>query len=160
MADNVEITAGSGTTISTDDIAGVQVQRVKIQHGDDGTALDVNNATPLPIQGFVDANLASDSVGLALAVSQTDGNQKTQILDSGGNVIGATSNALDVNIKSGASAAFFIPFDHDYFAYTNTNSTTDTYEYNTGGSGGTLVATVTIVYTDTTKETISTVTRT
>jgi len=33
-----------------------------------------------------------------------DGSQKTQIVDGSGNVIGATSNALDVNIKSGSSA--------------------------------------------------------
>lgn len=32
---------------------------------------------------------------------QNDGSQKTQIVDGSGNVIGATSNALDVNIKSG-----------------------------------------------------------
>ena len=34
---------------------------------------------------------------------QTDGTQKTQIVDGSGNVIGATSNAMDVNIKSGAT---------------------------------------------------------
>jgi hypothetical protein len=48
----------------------------------------------------------------------------------------------------------------DYIAYTNTNSTTDTYVYKTGGSSGNTVATVTIVYTDSTKATVSTVTRT
>jgi hypothetical protein len=42
--------------------------------------------------------------GGATATNQTDGSQKTQIVDGSGNVIGATSNALDVNIKSGASA--------------------------------------------------------
>ena len=49
---------------------------------------------------------------------------------------------------------------YDYVAYTNTNTTTDTYVFKTGGSGGTTVATVTIVYTDTTKSQISTVTKT
>lgn len=53
MADNVAITAGSGTTIATDDIgAGVQVQRVKATWGPDGTANDTDTATgkPLPVQ--------------------------------------------------------------------------------------------------------------
>lgn len=37
MADNVAITAGSGTSIATDDIGGAQYQRVKIAAGPDGT---------------------------------------------------------------------------------------------------------------------------
>lgn len=40
MADNVAITAGSGTTIAADDIGGVKHQRVKISIGADGTAAD------------------------------------------------------------------------------------------------------------------------
>lgn len=53
-----------------------------------------------------------------------------------------------------------VPSDYDYIGYTNTNSTTDTYVYKTGGASGTTVATVTIVYTDSTKAQPSTVTRT
>lgn len=37
----------------------------------------------------------------ATSTKQSDGSQKTQIVDGSGNVIGATSNALDINIKSG-----------------------------------------------------------
>ena len=40
MADNLSITAGSGTTIATDDIGGVNYQRVKIGVGADGVADD------------------------------------------------------------------------------------------------------------------------
>lgn len=36
MADNVMITAGSGTTVATDDVSGVQFQRVKLTLGADG----------------------------------------------------------------------------------------------------------------------------
>lgn len=50
MADNVAITAGSGTSIATDDLSGVHYQRVKPVWGADGTANDVNATTPLPIQ--------------------------------------------------------------------------------------------------------------
>jgi len=37
MADNVSITAGAGTSIGSDDIGGVQYQRVKLTVGPDGT---------------------------------------------------------------------------------------------------------------------------
>jgi len=40
----------------------------------------------------------------ATSTKQSDGTQKTQVVDSVGNVIGATSNALDVHIKSGSTA--------------------------------------------------------
>lgn len=40
----------------------------------------------------------------ATSTKQSDGTQKTQVVDGSGNVIGATSNALDVNIKSGSSS--------------------------------------------------------
>src|SRR5258708_4544751 len=39
----------------------------------------------------------------ATSTKQSDGSQKTQVVDGSGNVIGSTSNALDVNIKSGGS---------------------------------------------------------
>lgn len=48
---------------------------------------------------------ASISTGaLATSAKQSDGSQKTQIVDGSGNVVGSTTNALDVNIKSGSSA--------------------------------------------------------
>jgi hypothetical protein len=55
---------------------------------------------------LVDATVVAtvDTTGLATDSNQTDGSQKTQIVDGSGNVIGATSNALDVNIKSGSSS--------------------------------------------------------
>lgn len=52
MSDNVSITAGSGTSIATDDIGGVQYQRIKTTWGPDGTAndTDVASGKPLPVQ--------------------------------------------------------------------------------------------------------------
>lgn len=52
MADNVAITAGSGTNMATDDIGGVHYPRAKMTWGPDGTANDTDVATgkPLPIQ--------------------------------------------------------------------------------------------------------------
>jgi len=49
MADNVEITEGTGTNIAADEIGGVQYQRVKIAAGADGSATDVSDAAPLPV---------------------------------------------------------------------------------------------------------------
>ena len=40
----------------------------------------------------------------ATSTKQSDGSQKSQIVDGSGNVIGSTTNALDVNIKSGGSS--------------------------------------------------------
>lgn len=41
----------------------------------------------------------------ATSTKQSDGSQKTQVVDGSGNVVGSTSNALDVNIKSGSSSS-------------------------------------------------------
>lgn len=55
------------------------------------------------VSGTVTANLgATDNAVLDdIAANQTDASQKTQVVDGAGNVIGATANALDINIKSG-----------------------------------------------------------
>lgn len=49
MADGVNITAGSGVVIASDDIGGVQYQRVKLSQGADGSATDVSSAAPLQV---------------------------------------------------------------------------------------------------------------
>ena len=50
--------------------------------------------------------------------------------------------------------------EYDYVSYTNTDTTTDTYTFKKGGASGITVATLVLVYTDTTKVQISTVTKT
>lgn len=63
MADNTELNTGSGgDTIATDDIGGIKHQRVKIQYGADGSATDVSDANPLPI----------DDAGGSLTVDNAD----------------------------------------------------------------------------------------
>lgn len=50
MVDTVAITAGSGTSIATDDIGGVHYQRNKLVFGADGTNNgDVSKANPFPV---------------------------------------------------------------------------------------------------------------
>jgi hypothetical protein len=61
MADNVAITAGSGTTIAADDIgAGVLVQRVKSCLGADGTAVDPSAGAGAVGTGTQRVTLGSD----------------------------------------------------------------------------------------------------
>jgi hypothetical protein len=51
VPDNVGYTPGSGATVASDDIGGVQFQRVKLIHGDDGVnAGDVSVLNPYPTQ--------------------------------------------------------------------------------------------------------------
>jgi len=59
MADNVPITAGTGTSIATDDVGGVQFQRVKPAVGADGSATDVSAAAPMPSNVTDGTNIAS-----------------------------------------------------------------------------------------------------
>jgi hypothetical protein len=49
MADNVAITAGTGTSVATDDIGGNHYQRIKVTWGADGTANDASATNPLPV---------------------------------------------------------------------------------------------------------------
>ena len=50
MADNVGYTPGSGATVAADEIGGVLHQRVKLGIGDDGTAVDVSESNPMPVE--------------------------------------------------------------------------------------------------------------
>ncbi len=67
MADNVAITAGTGTSIATDDIGGVQYQRVKMTHGPDGSASDVQLGSY--VTGTITAANANLLTGAATANS-------------------------------------------------------------------------------------------
>lgn len=72
MADDIAITAGSGTNIATDDIGGRHFQRVKLTFGADGTANDVASGNPLPITGaLTDAELRATAVPVSGTVAVT-----------------------------------------------------------------------------------------
>lgn len=49
MADNIAVTPGSGATVATEDVAGVQHQKVKVEFGGDGVATLVSTVDPLPV---------------------------------------------------------------------------------------------------------------
>ncbi len=52
MADNIDVTPGTGATVAADDVGGALHQRVKVEWGGDGTVNETDTATgkPLPIQ--------------------------------------------------------------------------------------------------------------
>lgn len=131
MSDNILLNLGvGGKTIATDEIATIQHELVKVEFGDDGVATMVSATNPLPVTdalgstaakqdtgntslASIDGKITAVNTGAVVVASsalpslaststkQSDGSQKTQVVDGSGNVIGATSNALDVNIKSG-----------------------------------------------------------
>lgn len=75
MADNVPITAGSGTNVAADDIASVFYQRVKLSLGADGTAVDAVAGAGVVGTGVQRVTLASDDpavASLASILSATD----------------------------------------------------------------------------------------
>lgn len=49
MADNVDITPGTGATVAADDVSGVLYQRIKVAFGADGAATDVATGAPFPV---------------------------------------------------------------------------------------------------------------
>lgn len=61
MADNVAITAGTGTTVAADDIGGVLHQRVKVAWGVDGAAVDASASNPFPVVETSAATRLSES---------------------------------------------------------------------------------------------------
>lgn len=72
---------------------------------------------------------------------------------SGGPVAGGTTTN-PLNVASGFSVKTY-----DYVSYASA-STTDTYVFKTGGSGGTTQATIVVTWTDSTKTVLSNVTKT
>jgi hypothetical protein len=72
MADNLDITQGTGTTVAADDIGGVKYQRVKLSLGADGTANDASAGAGAVGTGTQRVTLASDDPAVvALTASAT-----------------------------------------------------------------------------------------
>lgn len=115
MTDNVAITAGSGTTIATDDIGGVQYQRAKMVWGVDGTANDVSASNPLPIsasakQAFGSVDTFTITNLNSLATSATAG-WRSAAVDNTSNLYSEYAVQLvlaAVNTAAANSKAFFL----------------------------------------------------
>lgn len=97
MTDNVTLNSGSGgATLATDEIGGIQHQRVKLQYGADGSATDVSEAAPLPIVQV--AHSGNWSVSADYATAQT--NTTVKAAPGAGQKLYIT----DVIISNGATA--------------------------------------------------------
>lgn len=93
MVDNTTLNAGSGgDVIATDDIAGVKHQRVKIEHGADGSATDVSNSTPLPTFDRHDGRTLVQLYATAVA-SGTTGTETAILLAKAGTLGSAPAAA-------------------------------------------------------------------
>lgn len=87
MADNVSITAGSGTSIASDDIGGVQHQRIKLTLGADGVSDgDVSSSNPMPVDGSAVTQPVSAAslplpTGAATSANQSTANTSLSSID-------------------------------------------------------------------------------
>jgi hypothetical protein len=66
MADNVNITPGSGATVAADDVGGALYQRIKVAHGADGSATDTSVSNPLPIAAYGELVEAIEAMRMAV----------------------------------------------------------------------------------------------
>lgn len=90
MADNIGYTPGTGATVAADEIGGVLHQRVKIGVGADGTAVDVSEANPMPVDipsksglGFLLARILSILAAPLGYRKDTQRYQASAVLESG-----------------------------------------------------------------------------
>lgn len=110
MADNVQITAGSGTTIATDDAgAGGHVQLVKLALSADGSATPIPaSADGIAVQGSVahDAADAGNPVGVGLQARTTnpaavaDADRVRAIADKVGRQVVVVSQVRDLVVQA------------------------------------------------------------
>lgn len=102
MADNIDVTPGTGKTVAADEIAGALHQRVKITVGADGTNDgDVSSANPLPVND-AGGSLTVDNAHLTSLGGAVSGTE-VQVdivasLPEGTNAIGKLSENSGVDI--------------------------------------------------------------
>jgi len=117
MSDNVDVTPGSGKTIATDDIGGIQYQLIKLAFGVDGAATLVSSSNELPVtmsslvlptgastlseqlnQSTYLSTIAGDTTSIQTAVelldNSVDGNYLNVNLNIAGTDVSANSGTL------------------------------------------------------------------
>jgi len=148
MADNVAITAGSGTSIAADDIGGVKHQRVKVEFGADGSATDVSASDPMPVtatnlEKTEDAAHSSGDAGVMLlavrkdtaaALAGTDGDYIPLIVGSDGGLWVRLSQALPAGTNAIGKLAANDGVDIGDVTATNLPATVDTNSGNKSAS--------------------------
>ncbi len=82
MADNIAVTEGSGKTVATDDISGIQFQRVKLTLGADGVNDgDISSSNPIPatVSGVATATKQDSQTALLTTIDADTGNIATSV---------------------------------------------------------------------------------
>jgi hypothetical protein len=95
MADNVGYTPGTGALVAADEIGGVLHQRVKLGIGDDGVAVDVSEANPMPVNAVGELIEAVEAMRLAIH----------SLTRSMGQAMPDAAGRLRVNVELGALTA-------------------------------------------------------
>jgi hypothetical protein len=95
MADNVGYTPGTGALVAADEIGGVLHQRVKLGVGDDGVAVDVSEANPMPVNAVGELIEAVEAMRYAIQ----------SLTRSMGQAMPDTAGRLRVNVELGALTA-------------------------------------------------------
>lgn len=101
-ADNVAITAGSGTSIATDDVGSVHFQKVKINLGGDGVDGSL-------FSGSVTIAAGSASIGVLGANSGVDIGDVTINNASGGSAVNVQDGGNSITIDSGNNTGSAVP---------------------------------------------------
>lgn len=130
MADNINVTQGSGTEMATDLIGSVHHPRVKIQVGEDGTATDVSTTNPMPVTQEGVSTEANQIEVIAKLESIDDklpalsgGRLPVDIGASTVNITGPVTVSNEVEIKNDSGNP--IPISDSVESYiVDTNSTT------------------------------------
>ena len=95
MADNVTLNSGSGgATCASDDIGGVQHQRVKVQYGEDGSATDVSDTNPAPTK-----LTATTTGGLSIFRSLDLDESEEEVKGSAGTIYWINVNNIATTIR-------------------------------------------------------------
>jgi hypothetical protein len=95
MADNTQLPLGTldGDIYASDDVGGVKVQRVKVQTGVDGSAIDVSTSNPMPV----------NDAGVSLTVDAPANTPVFVRLSDGSSAITNLNVALAAAIPAGAN---------------------------------------------------------
>lgn len=105
MADNIEVTPGTGRVIAADDVGGALYQRIKPVFGLDGTATDVSQTNPLPVTagGFDYETVVASQTNQVLGVSGAQGDYLATLL-----IIPATTSPGAVSVKDGNGSSIVV----------------------------------------------------
>lgn len=133
-------------------------QVLKAVYNAASNSLNTTPGTPQSTATDVIISHLDDSIRIGDGTNLVDVTASKELKTSDATV----ASRLGTLIDSGAPIMqlnSLVPRAWDFIAYTAT-STTDIYIYKSGGSAGTVVATITVTWTDATKTTLSTVART